>query len=105
MLLPGFRYVVILCFDRGFSEKRTTPRDDGFTVPVCHKAVIADLHKPIGQNVQEKPSDELLCFDGHGLHVVVIGLVSPEERDLAVRNPEDAVVADGDSVGIPAEIL
>ena len=43
MFLPRFRYVVVLCLDRGFAEKFTAQSDGALTVPVCQQAVIADL--------------------------------------------------------------
>ena len=105
MFLPRFRYVVVLCLDRGFAEKFTAQSDGALTVPVCQQAVIADFYEAVGQNVEKKPSDELIGFNGHWFHFIVVGIVSPEERHLAVLNREDAVVADGYSVGISAEVL
>jgi hypothetical protein len=37
--------------------------------------------------------------------MVVVCIISPEKRNSAVPDSEDAVVADGDPVGISAEVL
>ena len=105
MFLPRFRYVVIFCFDLGFAKKFTAQSDVALTVSICQQTVIAYFHEPVRQNVEKKPSDELVGFNGHCLHFIVVGVVSPEERHLAILNLEDAVVADGYSVGISAEVL
>jgi hypothetical protein len=36
---------------------------------------------------------------------VVVGIIPPPEKDFAILDIEDAVIADGDPVGISAEIL
>jgi len=36
---------------------------------------------------------------------VVVGIISPEEGNIAVLDGKDAVIADGDSMGISAEVL
>lgn len=57
------------------------------------------------QDMEEEPSDKLLCCERHGLLTVVIGIISPKERDSAVPEGKDAVIIDHRSMGIPAEIL
>jgi hypothetical protein len=49
--------------------------------------------------------DKLTGINGHNLHFVIVGIVPPEERYLAVLNLENAVIADGYSVCIPTEVL
>jgi len=55
--------------------------------------------------MKEGPSDKLFCFQSHGLLPVAICVVPPEEGDIAVPQVEDAVIADRDPVGVPAEVL
>lgn len=46
-------------------------------------------------------------FDGIQLHYLVsavIGIIPPSEEHRIIFNPYDAAVADGDAVGIAAEI-
>ena len=46
----------------------------------CHSA---DLHKPIGQDVQEKAPDELRSLQGHRLELVVVPAIPISEGHLA----------------------
>jgi hypothetical protein len=55
--------------------------------------------------MKKEPSDKLPYLQRHGLLAVIVGIISPEKRNSAVLGSEDAVVADGDPVGISAEIL
>ena len=55
--------------------------------------------------MKKEPSDKLACLQRHGLLTVVVCIISPEKRNSAVLDSEDAVVADGDPVGISAEVL
>jgi hypothetical protein len=36
---------------------------------------------------------------------VIVGIIPPEERNITVRIVKDSVIANGDSMGISAEIL
>ena len=55
--------------------------------------------------MKQKPSDELVSFEGHGFLTVMVGLIPPEEGDGAVSDGEDAVSSDRDPMGISAEVL
>ena len=55
--------------------------------------------------MKKKPSDKFICRECHDLLTVVVGIIPPPERNLAVPVGKDAVVADGDPVGISPEIL
>lgn len=55
--------------------------------------------------MKEEPSDKFIRLERHGLFAVIVGIVSPEKRDIAILVGKDAIIADGDSVGISAEIL
>ena len=50
-------------------------------------------------------SDKFICLQRHGLFTVIICIISPEKRYIAVPDIEDSVVADSDPVGISAEVL
>ena len=58
-----------------------------------------------GQYMKKEPADKFIGLQGHGLLTVPVGIISPEERNMAVPVGEDTVIADGDSMGIPAEVL
>jgi len=55
--------------------------------------------------MKEKPSDELIGLESHGLLFLTIGIVSPPEGYIAVLNFEDTVIADSDPVSISAQVL
>jgi hypothetical protein len=55
--------------------------------------------------VEKEPSDELAGINGHYLYRVVVGVVSPAKGHLAMLDFENAVIADGYSMGISAEVL
>ena len=55
--------------------------------------------------MKKEPSDELICLERHGLLTVVVGIIPPPEKDFAVLDIEDTVIADGDSVCISTEIF
>jgi hypothetical protein len=55
--------------------------------------------------MKKEPSDELVSLERHGLLTVVVCIISPEKRNSAVPDVEDAVIADRDPVSISAEVL
>jgi hypothetical protein len=55
--------------------------------------------------VKKEPSDKFICLQRHGLLTVLVCVISPEKRDIAVPDIEDSVIAESDPVGISAEVL
>jgi hypothetical protein len=55
--------------------------------------------------VKKEPSDKFICLQLHGLFTVIVGIISPEKRYIAVLVGKDAIIADRDSVGISAEVI
>jgi hypothetical protein len=55
--------------------------------------------------VKKEPSDKFICLERHGLLTVIVGIIPPEKRNIAIPVGEDAVIADCDPVGISAEVL
>ena len=55
--------------------------------------------------MKKEPPDKLACLERHGLLTVIAHIISPQEGNIAVPDGEDAVIADGYSVGISAEVL
>ena len=75
------------------------------TVTVGEEAEIADLGEALGKNMDEKAADELVGIESHGSDAIVFFAVSPLECDLAVLKCHQAVVGDGNAVGIAAEVI
>ena len=61
-------------------------------------------HIARGQYMKKEPPDKFICLLRQGLLTVTVGIISPEKRNLAVPDSEDAVIADGDSMGISASV-
>jgi hypothetical protein len=55
--------------------------------------------------MKKEPPDKFIGLQRQGLLTVPVGIISPEKRNMAVPDSEDAVIADGDSMGISAEVL
>jgi len=87
------------------ADDLTACRDVVFAVSVCQQAEVAYSHIARGQYMKKEPSDKFIGLQRHGLLTVPVGIISPEKRNIAVPVGEDTVIADGDSMGIPAEVL
>jgi len=63
---------------------------------------VADPMEAVGYGVLQETADELVGFQRHGLRVAVLAVVFPGEADLAVFEPDETAVGDGDAVGVAA---
>ena len=103
--LPGFR--PDLFFGYGFipSEELPTDAEVVFSFSVGQQAEVTYPNKASGQDMEEEPADKFLGLEQHGLLAIMVRIISPEEGNLTVPDGEEAVIADGDSVGIPTQVL
>lgn len=62
-------------------------------------------HITFGQYVKKEPPDKFICLQRHGLFTVIICIIPPEKRDIAVPDIEDAVIADRNPVSISTKVL
>jgi hypothetical protein len=94
-------------FDYSFipSEELTTDAEVVFSVSVGQQAEVPYPDKASRQDMEEEPADKLLGLEQHDLLAVMVRIISPEEGNLAVPDGEEAVIADGDSVGISTQVL
>src|SRR5258707_15801360 len=67
---------------------------------VGEEAEVANANQPLGQNVDEEASQELIRGNGHDLLLAAVGIVSPAECDAIVLEGHETLVGDGDQVGI-----
>ena len=65
---------------------------------------MADAMEAVRHGVQQEPTDELVRGEGHHLGLAVVTVVFPGQTDLAVGEPGQPVVGDGDPVRLAAEI-
>ncbi len=97
------RFGVIL-FDLRHAEQVAAHSELFLTVAVSQKPVIANAPEPVQQQQQETP-DEFPGAEGHRFDLVASAIVFPLEPDLIVFDVEQAVIGDGDAVGIAAHVI
>lgn len=73
---------------------------------VGEQSVVADLDEPTRQDVQAEAAQQLVEGKGHGLALVVVGVVLVGEGDGAgvFVDLEDAPIADGDAVRVARQV-
>jgi hypothetical protein len=105
LLLPSLLSGAFFCHGLASSEELAACRDDVFALSVCQQAEVTYPHKTFRQYVKQEPSDKFISLERHGLFAVIVCIISPEKCDIAIPVVEDAVIADGDPVGISAKVL
>ena len=75
------------------------------TMAIGQQTVVANANEATGQNMHEKPPDELTGIKGHGLSSTILPVVFPGEGHLAVFDFEETMVGDGDAMGIAPKII
>ena len=55
--------------------------------------------------MEQEPTDEFVSGKRHRLLTVAIAIIFPAKADLAVVDIEQAIVGDGDAVGISADVI
>ena len=71
---------------------------------VGKEADVADAMKPARHSVLQEAADELVGGERHHLGFAVMTIVLPGEADLAIVEPDQTTVGDGDAVGVAPEI-
>ena len=66
---------------------------------------MADADEAPGQHVQQEASQELICGEGHDLLLAAVSVVLPAEGDVIPVEADEAMVGDGDAMGIAGEIV
>ena len=105
LFLPSLVSGAFLCHGLAGSEELTACRDGVFAVSVCQQAKVTNPHITFGQYVKQESSDKFISLERHGFFAVIVGIITPEKRDMAIPVGKDAVVTDGNPVGISAEVL
>ncbi len=65
---------------------------------------MADADQALGQNVDQKAAQELICGDRHDLLLATVRIVSPAKRASIILERNQSMVGDGDAVRIASEI-
>jgi hypothetical protein len=90
---------------RGDVEERTATLQAGSPPAVGEEAEVADADQPLGQNVDEEASQELIGAEGHNLLLAARGVVRPTEGDSILLERNEAMVGDSDAVGITSQVV
>src|SRR5258708_5776817 len=69
------------------------------------EAEVADADQDFGQNMDEKAAQKLLGGNGHDLVLAAVSIVSPAEGDAMVLESHEAMVGDGDAMGIAGQVV
>ena len=86
-------------------ESSEAQRQESSAGSVSEEAEVADTDEALGEQVKQEATQKLIARDSHHLLPIVVGRVTPAKSNLAVRQCDQAMVGDGDAVGIAAEIL
>ena len=75
------------------------------SVAIAEEAIVADSVEAVGQHVEQKAPNELICRQGHGFLLVVIAIVLVAELHLTIFDIEQAVVGDGDAMSVASHVV
>ena len=86
------------------SELLSSERDECSQACVGEIAEVADANEAPGQHMLAEAAQELACGERHDALLVAVGVVFPSKTYAVTIEAEQAAIADGDAVGIAAEI-
>jgi hypothetical protein len=58
----------------------------------------------VRQNVEKETSEELLAGERHLSFLLAVGVVLPGESDLVILKGEQAMIGDGDAMGVASQV-
>src|SRR6267154_1466781 len=101
----GIAFAIVSRFDRRRwcrrLESGADERELGGPAGVRQESEVTDAAEALGQNVEQKATDELIGFERHHLGLVVVTIVLPTEADMAILAGEQPAVGDRDPMGVP----
>ena len=65
---------------------------------------MADAHEAFGQHMEEEAAQELGGVERHDAQLAAVGIVLPSEGDALAIEAKQAVIGDGDAMGVAAQI-
>jgi hypothetical protein len=74
-------------------------------VAITQEAIVADAVEAVGEYVEQEATNELVGRQGHGFLLAVLAIVLVAELHLAVFDIQQAVVGDGDAVGVASQVV
>jgi hypothetical protein len=94
-----------LCCRRRLAEQAAAERKQTSTGAVGQPAEVADAGEASGQHMLEEAAQELLRRERHGALLAAMRVVLAAEGDSGVGDGEQAMVGDGDTMGVTREIV
>ncbi len=55
--------------------------------------------------MEQKSTDKLRSLQSHSFLFVSISIITPEKKDFSLFHLKDAMIADGDPVGVSSQII
>ncbi len=92
-------------FDLRHAEQTAAHSELFLAVTVAQKPVIANAPETVWQDVQQETPDKFLGAQGHRFDLIASAIVFPLEPDLIIFDVEQAVIGDGNAVGIAAHVI
>lgn len=71
---------------------------------IGQQSELAEALEAARENMQQEATNELVSFESHGSLLMAMGIVFPAKSNVAVFKSEQAVIGDGDAVGVAPEI-
>ena len=87
----------------GVVEQLASQSDVVKAEAVGEQAVMTDADEAPGKHMEEEAVQKLLCCELHSALLSAVGIVLPAEGDMLAVEGEQAVVGDGDAMGVTAE--
>jgi hypothetical protein len=73
--------------------------------PISQEAKKANANEALGQDVPQEPPQEFVSRESHLPLAVPMGIVFPAEGDLTVLEGEQAMVGDGNTMGVTRQVV
>ena len=89
----------------GHGETLTATGQLLFSAAIAKEAVIADALEAREEDVEKEAADELVSSQRHCPVLVAAALNLPPERDLAGADGNQAIVGDGDAMGVAGDTV
>ena len=90
---------------QGLAEEVPAARQLGLPGAVGEDAEVPNADKVLGDDVEQEAADELLGRQRHDVHAVTVAVVFPAKAHDTGLEIGEAVVGEGDAVGVAPEVL
>ena len=85
-------------------EQALTEGQESGAPAIGQEAERADADKAARQDVEQEAAQELLRIERHHSLLITVGIILPTESNLVMLENQEAMVGDGDAMGIAGEI-